>query len=44
MDVTTRERTHTWSDPRTLAAAATERDGLSFLPPWRTGRSRRRRS
>ena len=31
MDVTTRERTHTWSDPRTLAAAATDRDGLAFL-------------
>lgn len=31
MDVTTRERTHTWSDPRTLAAAAAGRDGLGFL-------------
>jgi uncharacterized protein (TIGR00369 family) len=31
MDVTTRERTHTWSDPRTLAEAAAGRDGLAFL-------------
>jgi uncharacterized protein (TIGR00369 family) len=37
MDVTTRERTHTWSDPRTLAAAATERDGLSFLAAMADG-------
>jgi uncharacterized protein (TIGR00369 family) len=31
MDVTTRERTHHWSDPRDLAAAATGRSGLDFL-------------
>jgi uncharacterized protein (TIGR00369 family) len=31
MDVTTRERTHRWSDPRDLAAAATGRSGLDFL-------------
>src|ERR1044072_3011274 len=37
MDVTTRERTHTWSDPRALAAAATERDGLSFLQAMADG-------
>lgn len=37
MDVTTRERTHTWSDPRTLAAAATGRDGLSFLAAMADG-------
>src|SRR3954453_15458920 len=37
MDVTTRERTHTWADPRTLAAAATERDGLSFLAAMADG-------
>lgn len=37
MDVTTRERTHTWSDPRTLAAAAGERDGLSFLQAMADG-------
>jgi uncharacterized protein (TIGR00369 family) len=27
----TRERTYTWDDPAALAAAATDRDGLSFL-------------
>jgi uncharacterized protein (TIGR00369 family) len=28
---THRERTYTWDDPAALAAAATDRDGLSFL-------------
>src|SRR3954466_11390200 len=31
MTVPARERTHTWSDPRTLAAAAAGQDGLAFL-------------
>ncbi|MDD7965044.1 PaaI family thioesterase [Actinomycetospora lemnae] len=37
MDVTTRERTHTWSDPRALAAEATGRDGLAFLQAMADG-------
>ncbi|GLZ44476.1 phenylacetic acid degradation protein [Actinomycetospora sp. NBRC 106375] len=37
MDVTTRERTHTWSDPRELAAAAGSRSGLEFLQAMADG-------
>ncbi|MEJ2887001.1 PaaI family thioesterase [Actinomycetospora aeridis] len=37
MDVTTRERTHTWSDPRALAEAAAGQDGLAFLQAMADG-------